>query len=291
MSRDPNTARQVWRRLELLHAVTYFSPEPIGLLKDAGYKGFWMGYFAGRAAPLGAVGPEVVSALFYNFADARVRKALPDAWSFAGPVVALDARLVGSIAALRRALGDMADSPEIAEIAAVARRAAESAPVEGRALFAANAALPWPDEPLAVLWHGATLLREHRGDGHVAVLTAAGIRGREANVLHAVSVNAPREFMTIGRDYDDVEWASNVKSLADRGLMTSDGQLTAEGAALKADVELQTDRAALSAYERLSDDELNGLSARLGPLARAVAATGDFPPMTPIGPIADVSDV
>jgi len=291
MSRDPNTARQVWRRLELLHAVTYFSPEPIGLLKDAGYKGFWMGYFAGRAAPLGAAGPEVVSALFYNFADSRVRKAMPDAWSFAGPDVALDARLTGSVAALRRALGVIADSPEIAEIAAVARRAAESAPVEGRALFAANAALPWPDEPLGVLWHAATLLREHRGDGHVAALTAAGIRGREANVMHAVSVNAPREFMTVGRDYDDVEWASNVKSLADRSLMTSDGQLTAPGAALNADLESQTDRAALSAYDVLSDGELDDLIARLGPLVRAVAATGDFPPMTPIGPIADVSDV
>jgi len=291
MSRDPNTARQVWRRLELLHAVTYFSPEPIALLKDAGYKGFWMGYFAGRAAPLGAVGPEVVSALFFNFADSRVRKAMPDAWSFAGPDVALDARLTGSVAALRRAFGDTADSPEIAEVAAVARRAAESAPLGGRALFAANSALPWPDEPLGVLWHAATLLREHRGDGHVAALTAAGIRGREANVMHSVSVHAPREFMTIGRDYDDAEWASNVKSLANRSLMTSDGHLTAPGAALKADLESQTDRAALSAYDVLSDGELDDLITRLGPLARAVAATGDFPPMTPIGPIADVSDV
>lgn len=279
-------ARQVWRRLELLHAVTYFSPEAIGALNDAGYKGFWMGYFAGRAAPLGPVGPEVVSALFNNFAETRVRKALPDAWSYAAPQAALDARLTGSVAALRRAVG----GAEVAEIAGLARRAAESAPVEGRALFAANAALPWPDDSFAVLWHAATLLREHRGDGHVAALTAAGLRGREANVLHFTSVDAPPMIRTIGRDYDDAEWDTNVQSLADRGLMTADGQLTDAGHALKADIEDRTDQVALPAYAVLNDDELERLITLAGPLARAVVATGDFPAATPIGRIADIDD-
>lgn len=290
MSRDPHVARQVWRRLELVHAVTYFSPEPIGALNDAGYKGFWMGYFAGRASPLGAVGPEVVSALFYNFADSRVRKAVPDAWSFAPPGAALDARLTGSVAALRRALGDA----DVSKLAALARRAAESAPVEGRALFAANAGLPWPDEPLDVLWHAATLLREHRGDGHVAVLTAAGLAGRETNVLHSSSVisqDVARRFMAIGRDYDDAEWDANLAALVERGLMTSAGQLTDEGRAFKQELEDRTDRIALSAYEALSDDELGELTTGLSPLARALVATGDFPGVTPIGAIADIDDI
>ncbi len=147
MSRDPALARQIWQRLELIHAVTYFSPEPIGALREAGYKGFWMGYFAGRAAPLGAVGPEIVTALFYNFAPSRVARALPDAWSFAPPERALEARLDGSVAALRRSLGEV----DVADVAALARRAAESAPSEGRTLFAANSVLPWPDDPLAAL--------------------------------------------------------------------------------------------------------------------------------------------
>lgn len=287
MSRDPDLARQLWRRLELVHAVTYFSREPLGALRDAGYKGFWMGYFAGRAAPLGAAGPAVVSALFHNFAESRVQRALPDAWSFAAPDVALKARARGSVAALRRAFGDHAADPEIATIAALARRAAESAPIEGRALFAANAALEWPEEPLGVLWHAATLLREHRGDGHVATLTAAGISGRQANVLHATSVNATQQFMMIGRDYDEAEWEANVQTLADGGLMTNAGALTDIGRAFKTELELRTDRIALSAYDALTDDELVRLVSDLSPLARAIVATGDFPPMTPIGPIAD----
>src|SRR5688572_13899152 len=145
----PARARRIWQRLEPIHAVTYFSPEPIGALAAAGYRGFWMGYFAGRAAPLGAVGPEVVGALLYNFAPSRVARALPDAWSFAPPEAALRARLDGSVATLRRALGEAGGDADVAVAAELAGRAARTAPPEGRALFAANQARPWPDEPLA----------------------------------------------------------------------------------------------------------------------------------------------
>jgi hypothetical protein len=282
MSRDPTLARRIWQRLELIHVVTYFSPEPVEALRSAGYKGYWMGYFAGRSAPLGPVGPAVVTALFFNFAPWRVARALPDAWGFAPPEKALAARLGGSVTALERAFGDV----EVAEAAALARRAAESAPSEGRALFAANLALPWPDGPVAELWQAATLLREHRGDGHVAILTAAGLSGREANVLHAVFADTPREFLAIGRDYDEEEWASNVASLSTRGLLTSAGTLTDEGAALKDEIEERTDRIALTAYDVLDDGEIDRLVATLTPLAAAVVATGDVPPVTPIGPIA-----
>jgi hypothetical protein len=289
MSRDPAVARRLWQRLELIHAVTYFSPEAVSALSDAGYKGFWMGYFAGRAAPLGAVGPELVTALFYNFAPSRVARALPDAWAFAPPEAALAVRSRASVAALRRSFGN-GDDEAIALAAALARRAAESAPPEGRPLYAANAALPWPDGPIADLWHAATLLREHRGDGHVAVLTAAGVSGREANVLHSAAVGVPAEYMSIGRDYDAEEWSANARDLAARRLLAADGALTAEGSAFKADLEDRTDRIALSAYGVLDDEEIDRLLSALTPLARAVIATGDVPPMTPIGPIAAALD-
>jgi hypothetical protein len=220
--------------------------------------------------------------LFYNFAPSRVARALPDAWGFAPPPAALSARLEGSVAALRRSLGDV----DVTGVASLARRAAEAAPSEGRTLFAANSALPWPDDPVAVLWHAATLLREHRGDGHVAVLTAAGITGREANVLHSSSGGAPREFMAVGRDYDEEEWSANVATLSGRGLLGDDGALSTEGAAFKAELEQRTDRIALSAYDSLDDAEVEEMIAALTPLARSVIDAGDVPPMTPIGPIA-----
>jgi hypothetical protein len=283
MSRDPSVARRLWQRLEVIHAVTYFSPEATGALRDAGYRGFWMGYFAGRAAPLGAVGPDVVGALFYNFAPPRVARAIPDAWGFAPPAAALTARLEGSIAALRRVLGAAAAGPDVDAAAELATRAATSAPPEGRALYAANHALPWPDEPLAALWHAATLLREHRGDGHVAVLTAAGVSGREANVVQAAAGVTPREVLVAARDYADAEWDALAVGLAGRGLLTVEGELTPAGQHLKEDIERRTDTIALSAYEVLDDEEIDRLAVALTPLARAVLASGDVPAITPIG--------
>ena len=283
MPRDPSVARKLWQRLELVHAVTYFAPEATGALRDAGYRGFWMGYFAGRAAPLGAAGPGVVGALFYNFAPTRVARALPDAWGFAPPEAALSARLDGSVAALRRILGPAAQGQDVEVAAELAARAATAAPPEGRALYAANQALPWPDEPLAALWHAATLLREHRGDGHVATLTAAGVSGREANVIQTAAGITPREVFAAARDYEDAEWDALVTGLAGRGLVTRDGKLTPAGQGLKADIEQRTDTIALSAYEVLDDAEIERLIEVLTPLARAVLDSGDVPGVTPIG--------
>ena len=260
--------RALWRRLEAIHAVTYFSPEPVSALAAAGYRGYWMGYFAQRAAPLGAVGPELVSAIFYNFSPWRVAKAVPDAWSFAPPDVALEARAAGSTAALRRAFDGADIDSELATAVELAGRAARSAPLDGRPLFAANAALPWPEDPVGALWHAATLLREHRGDGHVAALIAAGVAGREAHVLQVASGATTRDVMTVARDYDDVEWQQVIDGLAERGLLTADGELTAEGRALKDDVEERTDRIALAAFATLDDDELEQLLAALTPLAQ-----------------------
>ena len=283
MIRDAQTARRLWSRLEPIHVVTYFSPEARAALSGAGYKGFWMGYFAGRAAPMGPVGPEVVLATFYNFSISHVSRAIPDAWRFAPPHAALEARGRGAVAALRRAFAsnDLAEAVQTAAV--LARAAAESAPMEGRALFAANRALAWPDEPTAALWHACTLLREHRGDGHVAALAAAGIGGREANVLQAAAGNVPREVIQVARHYDDAEWDSVSARLIDRGLVSEGGELTADGKNVRDDVEDRTDRIALTAYDTLDDEQLAQLLDALTPLARAVIAAGDIPEVTPVG--------
>src|SRR4051812_23503270 len=223
MAEPRNDVRGLWGLLEPIHAVVYFSPEPLAAFREAGYKGFWMGYFANRAAPLGAVGAEVVHALFYNFGWARVTRALPAAWDFAPPAAALEARAAGSVAALQRALGDLADEPLVARAAELAMRATAAAPLEGRTLFAANHALPVPAAPLERLWHAATLLREHRGDGHVAALLAAGISGRAAHVFHAAAVGTPKEVYTLARDFTEEEWDHERTNLGNRGLLDGDG--------------------------------------------------------------------
>ncbi|HTX97374.1 MAG TPA: hypothetical protein VME67_22565 [Mycobacterium sp.] len=280
MRRDPVLARRFFDRFEPVHAVTYFAPEARAALDELGYRGFWMGYFAARSAPLGMAPPELVTAIFYNFAPERVAKALPAAWHIAGPDAALRARQQSAVVALRR-YGLSAD--ENVRIAAeLAGKAARQAPLDGRALFAANLALPWPDNPLAALWHATTLLREQRGDGHVAALTAAGISGRESNVLHAAAGRVGREYVARTRDYDETTWRHHEQRLAERELLDGDGTLTPAGRELKADIESTTDALALSALDPLTDDEVETLFQALTPITRAVVAGGDLPDLTPM---------
>jgi hypothetical protein len=278
--REPQLARRFFDRFEPVHAVTYFSPESRAAFDGLGYRGFWMGYFAGRSAPLGAVPPEVVTALFYNFADTRVAKALPAAWDFAPPEAALRAREASAVAALRR-YGLSDDSAHKA--ADLAAKAARGAPLDGRPLFAANAALPWPTEPLAKLWHATTLLREHRGDAHVAVLAASGLSGRESNVLHAAAGRVPQEMIMRSRDYDEEQWRLYQDRLIERGLLDGDGGLTDAGRQFKQHIENTTDELALTALEALDDAEVEELFGALTPIARAVVAAGDVPAATPMG--------
>jgi hypothetical protein len=240
-----------------------------------------MGYFAARSAPLGTVAPEVVMAIFYNFAPERVAKALPAAWQIAGPDAALRARMDSAVAALRRYGIDGDENVRVAS--ELAAKAALHAPLEGRPLFASNRALPWPDEPIAALWHASTLLREQRGDAHVATLIAAGISGRESNVLHVAAGRVPRDYMARARDYDDDEWCEHERRLVERGLLDAEGSLTAAGRKLKDDIESTTDRLGLSALEALSDDEVETLFRALTAIALAVVAGGDVPAMTPMG--------
>lgn len=278
--RPASLARRLFDRIEPVHAVTYFAQEARAALDGLGYRGFWMGYFAARSAPLGPVPADVVTALFYNFAPERVAKALPAAWEIAPPADALRAREQSAVAALRRSGVTEAAATGAADLAA---RAAAGADVSGRALYAANRALPWPSDPVARLWHAATLLREHRGDGHVAVLAAEGLSGRECNVLHAAAGRVPEEMIKRSRDYDDAQWALHTDALRRRGLQGADGALTDAGRTLKQHIEDTTDALALPALDVLDDHEVEALFRALTPITRTVIAAGDVPAGTPMG--------
>jgi hypothetical protein len=282
---DAAAARTMWRLFEPLHAVTYFAEEAAEEFARAGLKGFWMGYFAGRAAPMGAVGPAVVGATFFNFHPARVARALPDAWAFASPERVLEARRAGARRALARILGAAAadDDDGLAEAASLARTAVEGLTVAGRPLAAANAALAWPDEPLDALWQAATVLREHRGDGHVAALVGAGLDGCEALVSMAATGAVPRPLLQAARGWDDAEWDAAAASLVARGWLRPDGTLTAEGAGARAGIEEATDRLAAAPWANLGPDGTESLRALLVPWARAVADSGTVPVPNPIG--------
>jgi hypothetical protein len=266
------TARRLHRLVEPVHLVTYFAEEPTGALLALGLRNYWDGYFAGRAAPLGRAPAEVVHAVFYNFADGEVARHIPRVWDTVTPEAALAARQQGSVAALRRILGELAGAPGLARAADLAARAATSAPTEGRALYAALRALPLPAEPVARLWHAATLLREHRGDGHVAALVAAGIGGTEAHVLHALSENIPAEKFGRVHHLPADRLARVVDGMRARGLIDASGWLSDAGRKTKERIESLTDDLAAPAYFSLEAGEVDQLIADLEPISATLDA-------------------
>lgn len=196
MTGEPARVRQMWHLLEPLHAVLYYAPEAFDEAAALGYdvEERWASYFAWRAAPLGAVGVEEVVRTFHSFAPAMVERYVPGVWATAVPEAVLAARLRAVDRTYRALFGERVEGPEFAEAAALARRAAEAV-AQGTAggLGPANSGLPWPDAPHLVLWQAATVLREHRGDGHIAALAGAGLDPVESLVSFAAVGAAPPE--------------------------------------------------------------------------------------------------
>jgi hypothetical protein len=274
----------MWRALEPYHAVTYFAPESREVTDALGCTGGWMSYFALRAAPLGAAPPELVAALFYNFHPHRVARAVPAAWRAADPTEFVAARLEAVDRALRRLLGDrVVESPAVAEAASLAREAAAAAPLAGRALAAANAALAWPDEPHLVLWHAQTVLRESRGDGHVAALVSAELDPCETLVLFTAAGRAEAGAMRGWRGWSEPEWADARARLERRGLVDPAGGLTGAGAALRDRVERCTDRGAMASWEAIGQVGCDRLVDLTRPLVVGIVRGGGLQEHNPMG--------
>src|SRR3954471_2400916 len=274
MSLDPIVARKTWRTLEPYHGMIYFAPEADECYARIGLQGNRMGYFASRSAAMGAVPADVVIATFFNFCPDLVRGVIPAAWELATPAQILQARLEAVHLSLRRALGDEAiASDEIREAAELARRAAEVAceRPEGRPLFAGHASLPWPEEPHLVLWHAQTLLREFRGDAHVASLMLYGLNGLDALISHAAAGDVPAEALRTTRAYSEAEWAAGVRTLAARGIVEEDGSFTERGRAMRQAVEQRTDDSSVAPYEVLGEDGCERLRTLARPFSRTVS--------------------
>jgi hypothetical protein len=283
---EPLTARRTWRTCEPVHGMIYFAPEAqaryaaLGMPQGIGLAGR-MGYFASRGAAFGPVSADVIIATFFNFHPALVRSAIPQAWRIAAPAEIVVARLAAVDAALRRALGDGVGGPEMREAAGLARRAAEAASEhpQGRPLFAAHAALDWPDEPHLVLWHAQSLLREFRGDGHIAALLTEGLTGVDALVTHGASGGVGWAVLKESRAWPDDEWNDAVERMRSRGLVGPDEDLhlTEAGRAHRQGIEDRTDALSVVAYEPLGEDGCTRLRQLVRPVSRAVVDAGLLP--------------
>ena len=254
---DQVLIRRLGVLVETVHAVVYFSPEPQAAYGELGLRGFWRGYFASRSAPLGAVGPALVTALFGGFAPAMVARALPEVWSVASPERVQAARLAGASAGLHRLLGGHEGG--IAEAADLTDRCVQALPWPGRPMAAAQAGLPRPSEPLAALWHDCTVLREHRGDGHLAAVALLGLVWPEPHLLPGREVDARQQQY---RGWDDDSWHRAAERVRGRDTVQ---------------LEALTDQLAAPAYDVLTAADRLALVRLLEPPARAASAALPYP--------------
>lgn len=263
-----------------LHSMIYFAPEAEQHLTGAGLEPGPMCYFASRAAPMGAVTAGVVTGTFYNFSPALVAAAIPRAWELASPATLIDARFAAADAALGRLLGpELAASADIRSLAALVREAASACSAEGRPLYAGHAGLDWPGGPPHLeAWHGLTLLREHRGDGHVAALVAARLSGIEALVTHtATGQGFLPAFARASRSWSQADWDAAAAGLTARRMLDPGGALTAAGLEVRTMIERETDLMASAPWLHLGDERTEEVI-RIGKaLTRAVVAAGAFP--------------
>ena len=276
---DPAMVARAHRAVEPLHAHLYFAPEHDERFSALGLKPGRMSYFAGRAAPMGAVGAGVVTATFYNFAPGLVAHMIPRAWTIASPERVIAARLDAARASLTRLLGDdVVASPEIGELAGLLREACDVLTPEGRPLYAAHADLPWPEEPLLALWHAVTLLREHRGDGHIAALLHADLNGLEALITHTATGRGFTEpAARATRGWTDQQWDDECAALTERGLIDENG-LTDDGKDLRARVEAETDVLSSEPWLALGADKTARVVDLGKGFARRLVAAGAFSP-------------
>ncbi len=274
----PALARRMFDLLEPICLVTFFADECNEELAALGHPTYWDGYFASRAAPLGRVPAEVVHAAFYSFADGEAARHIPSAWEKIPPEESVAARERGSAASVRRILGDeMAGSPGLARAADLITKAATSAPTAGRMMYAGMRTVTVPSDPVARLWHSATMLREHRGDGHIAALVGAGIGGTEAHVISALAMGIyPAESFGRIHHLPKQRLAAVMAGLRERGLIDADGRFTDAGRELQQRIEALTDELAAPPYDALTPAELAELIANLEPItAKLVRHTSE----------------
>jgi hypothetical protein len=269
-------ARRLFELTEPISLVNFFSPEPNDAMTALGLRpNYWDGYFAGRSAPLGRVPAEVVHATFYNFGPGEAARHIPRVWETTTPEAAHAARQQGCVAALRTILGDRVGTPAFARAAELLAKASTSARTEGRAMYAGLRSLPMPEDPLTRFWHAANMLREHRGDGHIAALMSEQVNGTEAHVLGALDAGVyPAESFGRIHHLPDAYLAEVMDGLRARGLLDADGHLTEAGRATKDRIEALTDVLAEPPYDGLTSDELDELIVLLEPLAARLEATG-----------------
>ncbi len=260
--------------INLVHRLVYFVPEAAEEYGSLGVTGAG-GYFGSRAAPMGAVPDEVIIATFYNFSPLAVRSAMPGVWAAASPASLQAARFRVVGRALERVGADLTHD-HIAEARALIDPVVAGLDIAGKPLAAANAAVTLPDEPLVALWQQLTVVREWRGDVHIAALVTNQIGPCECLVLQVGTGRFPMRIAQVTRRWDEGQWAAAIDLLATLGWVNADGTVTTEGVEARERLEAETDRLCESIWRSVGDSGAARFAELILPIHKAIEAAGTY---------------
>jgi hypothetical protein len=269
---DGSISQRLHQVIQPVHSFIYFAPEAASEYAALGYTQA-AGYFAGRGAALGPVSAEVITATFFNFCPRTVSAGTPPSWIREDTDAVQQARYRAVRAALDRLAPGALSDAEIAEATDICRIICDRIGYEGKPLAAGNRAAPLPDDALVRLWQLVAVLREWRGDAHVAVLCAEPLDALEALVLEG-NRSLPVGLLKATRGWSEDEWADAVARLAAQGLATESGELTEAGNKRRDAIEERTDQANLPLWETVGDEASNRLHDLLVPLRTAIIQNG-----------------
>jgi hypothetical protein len=277
-------SRSLAAALEPVIGQVFFSPEchaayaKLGFAPSPGQMGLvhlpdGPAYFTSRGSLLGQVRPGVVAAAFGVFKPEVVTAGVTLGWSLTDAPTIFEARWMGAVAQLERVVGPADD--DVARAAELLERAVEPLPVAGRALFAGLRS--WWDDPTdrwTRLFHLGDMLRECRGDAHIAAWSSSGLDGVEIGLLNDPYMGLPLRSYVRTRGWSEEDLAAGVERLREHKWLDGEA-LSDEGLALREDIERVTDLQMMPALEALGDDlgEVIGL---LRPWGVAIREAGGY---------------
>ncbi|MFC5065103.1 SCO6745 family protein [Actinomycetospora atypica] len=273
MSPTETPARRLRDAIEPVAMVHVHSEEAREQYEAIGLDRF-TGYVLGRAGTLGLPPTPLVLATFGVFEPDMLSGVYEGGLTTATVPDVLAAKQAGALRCLHRVLGE--PGRDVEEVVTVLRGGLDGAPSIGKPLFAGLSALDWPGDAWGRLWHATNLLREFRGDAHLAALVAHGIGALESNLLTEALVGIDLRRYTRTRSWPEAAIDAAVDDLVDRALLARDGTLTTRGAAVRHDIE--------DATEAVLDDVLEGMEHGLDLVverctvwSRALREAGAFP--------------
>lgn len=256
---EPIGMHAVWSRL------TYDRLSALGL-------NFLTAYVWGRASALGEPAPAVVVSTFAVFEPGLITSLYEEARGKVPRADLVATRDQATTESLQEVLGDV----DVTGAVSVLRRGIGAASGAGRPLFSGLASKPWPSEPVGQLWRACDILREHRGDSHIAACVAAGLGPVTMNILTELYAGFPLFAYSASRAWPQEVLEAGAGQLRSGGLLDGDS-LSEEGRRFREDIEVRTDAAQQGIVDAIGDD-LDETVGLLNAWSNACVEAKAFPP-------------